>query len=103
MLNQTYWAFFFRIIVIAAPFYLNMSFEDITNRDTKHMSALTLNPENLVVDFSRFYILTILYEDPQHGYSILSTYKKRTGKVISPSLVIHSFVNLKRKGMLLIH
>ncbi|TFH23710.1 PadR family transcriptional regulator [Candidatus Bathyarchaeota archaeon] len=62
------------------------------------MSASTLNTESLVVDFSRFYILTILYEGPQHGYRILSTFKERTGKVISPSLVYPFLCQLEKKG-----
>jgi DNA-binding PadR family transcriptional regulator len=75
-----------------------MSFKDIINRDTKRMSASTLKTDNLVVDFSRFYILTILYEGPQHGYSILSTFKERTGKVMSPSLVYPFLSQLEKKG-----
>ncbi|NIQ06216.1 MAG: hypothetical protein GWO20_10990, partial [Candidatus Korarchaeota archaeon] len=43
--------------------------------------------DELISDFSRFYILTILYEGPAHGYRILSKFKKRVGKEISPSLV----------------
>lgn len=62
------------------------------------MSATPLSTKNLVVDFSRFYILTILYEGPQHGYSILSTFKERTGKVISPSLVYPFLRQLEKKG-----
>ena len=49
-------------------------------------------------DFSRFYILTMLYEAPQHGYSILSTFKERTGKEISPSLVYPFLRQLEKKG-----
>ena len=62
------------------------------------MSASPLNTENLVVDFSRFYILTMLYEGPRHGYSILSTFKERTGKEISPSLVYPFLRQLEKKG-----
>jgi len=62
------------------------------------MSNSTLNTDSLVVDFSRFYILTILYEDPQHGYRILSTFKERTGKVMSPSLVYPFLRQLEKKG-----
>ena len=75
-----------------------MSFKDITNGDTKNMSASPLVTDSLVVDFSRFYILTILYEGPQHGYSILSTFRERTGKGISPSLVYPFLRQLENKG-----
>jgi len=54
--------------------------------------------EGLECDFSRFYILTMLYEAPQHGYSILSAFKERTGKEISPSLVYPFLRQLEKKG-----
>lgn len=56
------------------------------------------NPE-IIADFSRFYILTILYEKPQHGYSILSTFKNRVGKELSPSLVYPFLTQLEKKGI----
>ena len=62
------------------------------------MSNFTKN-QDFVCDFSRFYILTILYEGPQHGYSILSTFKERTGKEISPSLVYPFLSQLEKKGL----
>jgi DNA-binding PadR family transcriptional regulator len=55
--------------------------------------------KDLIADFSRFYILTILYEQPQHGYSILSTFKERTGKEISPSIVYPFLRQLEKKGL----
>lgn len=54
--------------------------------------------DDLIADFSRFYILTILYEGPKHGYGILSTFKQRTGKEISPSLVYPFLKELEEKG-----
>jgi DNA-binding PadR family transcriptional regulator len=53
----------------------------------------------VVSDFSRFYILTILYEGPSHGYSIISNFKKRVGKDISPSLVYPFLQQLEKKGL----
>jgi len=50
-------------------------------------------------DFSRFYILTILYEGPAHGYSILSRFKRRVGKEVSPSLVYPFLQQLEEKGL----
>jgi len=55
--------------------------------------------ESLVSDFSRFYILTILYEGPAHGYSIISRFKKRVGKDVSPSLVYPFLQQLEEKGL----
>ena len=55
--------------------------------------------EDLVSDFSRVYILTILYEGPAHGYIILNRFKKRVGKEISPSLVYPFLQQLEEKGL----
>jgi len=52
-----------------------------------------------ISDFSRFYILTILYESPVHGYSILNRFRKRLGKEISPSLVYPFLQQLEEKGL----
>ena len=55
--------------------------------------------DEIVSDFSRFYILTILYEGPQHGYSVISKFRKRIGKEISPSLVYPFLRQLDTKGL----
>ncbi len=57
------------------------------------------NMDELLSDFSRFYILTILYEGPTHGYSIISRFKKRVKKEISPSLVYPFLQQLEEKGL----
>ena len=54
----------------------------------------------LISDFSRFYILTILFEGPTHGYRIISQFKKRVKKEISPSLVYPFLQQLEEKGLL---
>ncbi len=59
----------------------------------------TENIEELISDFSRFYILTILYEGPTHGYSIISQFKQRVKKDISPSLVYPFLQQLEDKGL----
>ena len=59
----------------------------------------SLNFEDFLSDFSRFYILTLLYEGPCHGYSIISRFKKRIGKEISPSLVYPFLQQLEQKGL----
>ena len=55
--------------------------------------------DEFISDFSRFYILTLLYEKPAHGYSILTKFKKRIGKGISPSLVYPFLHKLEKKGL----
>jgi DNA-binding PadR family transcriptional regulator len=53
----------------------------------------------LLSDFSRFYIITILYEKPSHGYEILGEFQKRLGRRASPSLVYPFLRQLERKGL----
>ncbi|RLI47188.1 hypothetical protein DRO69_01275 [Candidatus Bathyarchaeota archaeon] len=55
--------------------------------------------EEVISDFSRFYILTILYEGPTHGYSIITKFRERIGKEISPSLVYPFLKQLEQKGL----
>jgi DNA-binding MarR family transcriptional regulator len=57
------------------------------------------NIDDLISDFSRFYILTILYEGPAHGYRIINQFKKRVKKEISPSLVYPFLQQLEDKGL----
>ncbi len=57
------------------------------------------NIDDLISDFSRFYILTILYEGPTHGYSIINRFKKRVKKEVSPSLVYPFLQELEEKGL----
>lgn len=47
----------------------------------------------------RFYVLTILYEGPCHGYRIISKFKELVGKEISPSLVYPFLHQLEEKGL----
>jgi PadR family transcriptional regulator PadR len=57
------------------------------------------NINGLISDFSRFYILIILSEGPAHGYQILSRFKKRVKKKVSPSLVYPFLQQLEEKGL----
>lgn len=60
----------------------------------------TENLDDLVSDFARFYILTILYEKQTHGYEILQKFKSRVGKTISPGLVYPFLQRLEERGFL---
>jgi DNA-binding PadR family transcriptional regulator len=62
-------------------------------------NAESENIDELISDFSRFYILTILYEGPAHGYSIISRFKNRVKKDVSPSLVYPFLQKLEEKGL----
>lgn len=61
--------------------------------------SLIVEIDELLSDSSRFYILTILYEGPTHGYNIISKFKRRIGKEISPSLVYPFLKQLEEKGL----
>ncbi len=63
------------------------------------MATENANIDDLISDFSRFYILTILYEGPAHGYQILNRFKKRVKKEVSPSLVYPFLQQLEEKGL----
>ena len=56
--------------------------------------------DDLISDFARFYILTILYEGPTHGYGILRKFRTRVGKKISPGLVYPFLQKLEEKGLI---
>ena len=60
---------------------------------------IPVSVDEFISDFSRLYILTLLYEGPCHGYSIISRFKKRIGKDVSPSLVYPFLQQLEQKGL----
>jgi DNA-binding PadR family transcriptional regulator len=55
--------------------------------------------DKILSDFSRFYILTILYEGPHHGYKIISKFRKRLKKDITPSLVYPFLQSLEQNEL----
>lgn len=57
-----------------------------------------LDVDRLVSDFARFYILTILYEGPNHGYAILGKFRERVGRKISPGIVYPFLQQLEERG-----
>jgi len=59
---------------------------------------VSLNVDRLVSDLARFYILTILYEGPNHGYAILSKFRERVGRKISPGIVYPFLQQLEDRG-----
>ena len=52
--------------------------------------------ENLLSDFDRLYILTVLYEGPTHGYEILQKFQERLKKRGAPGSSIPSSSSSKR-------
>ncbi len=54
---------------------------------------------SLLTDFSRFYILLLLFEGRKHGYQLMSAVQERLGQSISPSLVYPFLKLLEKQGL----
>jgi DNA-binding PadR family transcriptional regulator len=80
------------IYILRKPICLSVNTKMTTEAKTESF-------DELLSDFSRFYILMILYEGPAHGYSILARFKKRLRKEVSPSLVYPFLQQLEEKGL----
>ncbi|MDG7009389.1 MAG: PadR family transcriptional regulator [Nitrososphaerota archaeon] len=50
-------------------------------------SPLRFDGGSLLTDFSRFYVLLLLYEGGKHGYEIMSSIEQRLGRTASPGMV----------------
>ena len=60
--------------------------------------ALAFGGQGLLTDFSRFYVLLLLYEGGKHGYEIMSSIEARLGHPVSPSLVYPFLKLLEEHG-----
>jgi DNA-binding PadR family transcriptional regulator len=57
------------------------------SKKSSNGALTTIDGSSVLTDFSRFYILLLLFEGEKHGYEIMSGIKRRLGHVVSPSLV----------------
>ena len=64
------------------------------------MILMVENLNELVSDFSNFYLLTILYEGPAYGYSMLRKINNRIGKKISLDLIYSFMQQLEEKKLI---
>jgi DNA-binding PadR family transcriptional regulator len=65
------------------------------------MSVKDTESSNRIINsFSHFYILTLLYSGPIHGYQIINQYKRHIKKPLSPSTVYTFLQELETKGYL---
>jgi PadR family transcriptional regulator, regulatory protein PadR len=55
--------------------------------------------DSVLTDFSRFYILLLLFEGQKHGYQIMSNIERRLGQKASPSLVYPFLRLLEEQGL----
>jgi len=62
-------------------------------------SDFRLGDSSFLKDFSRFYILLLLFEGQKHGYQILSSIEERLGQPASPSLVYPFLRVLEEQGL----
>ena len=58
--------------------------------------------DKLLSDFTRFYLLVLLYEKPMHGYGLKQIYEERLKKPISYSLIYTFLTKLQKKGYLVL-
>ena len=58
---------------------------------------MSINNESILSDFTRLFLLILLYEKPAHGYGLRQKYKERLGKSVSFS-IIYPYLN-KLEGM----
>ena len=62
--------------------------------DAKQMSEL----QEILSDFSQFYIVLMLSEGPIHGYGMIRSFKQRTGKNLSAGTLYPFLQDLESKG-----
>ncbi len=55
--------------------------------------------DTVLDDLSKFYILLVLQEGPNHGYSIMSKYRQRTGKTLSAGTLYPFVQQLEEQGI----
>jgi len=53
--------------------------------------------ESILSDFTRFYLLVLLYEEPTHGYALRQKFNERIGKNVSYSLIYPFLEKLEKK------
>ncbi|MBY8998071.1 MAG: TA0938 family protein [Candidatus Thorarchaeota archaeon] len=54
--------------------------------------------QEILSDFSQFYIVIMLNEGPIHGYGMIRAFKQRTGKTLSAGTLYPFLQNLESKG-----
>ncbi len=53
----------------------------------------------ILSDFSQFYILLLLSEGKMHGYGLMKSFKKRTGRTLSAGILYPFLQKLERRGL----
>ncbi|MHA2263463.1 MAG: PadR family transcriptional regulator [Candidatus Thorarchaeota archaeon] len=55
--------------------------------------------QDMLSDFSHFYVLLMLNEKPLHGYGLMKGYQNRTGKKLSPGTLYPFLQELEEKKL----
>ena len=66
----------------------------MTKSEDKQASEL----QEILSDFSQFYIVILLSEGPIHGYGVIRAFKARTGKTLSAGTLYPFLQDLESKG-----
>lgn len=59
---------------------------------------INLDENEYLSDFTRFYILVLLYEEPSHGYGLKKKYEERLGKKLNDSMIYPFLAKLEQKN-----
>lgn len=70
-----------------------------TSKPERPQSEQASEIQEILSDFSQFYIVLLLSEGPSHGYGIIRSYKQRTGKPLSAGTLYPFLQNLESKGL----
>ncbi len=54
---------------------------------------------NILSDFSQFYILLLLSEGPSHGYALIKAFRERTGRNLSAGTLYPFLHKLQERGL----
>ncbi|MFW9845335.1 MAG: PadR family transcriptional regulator [Candidatus Thorarchaeota archaeon] len=65
----------------------------------RKMKEVDLDIQEMLADFSQFYIILMLNEKPSHGYGLMKGFERRTGKKLSPGTLYPFLQQLEEKKL----
>ncbi|MHA1929840.1 MAG: helix-turn-helix transcriptional regulator [Candidatus Thorarchaeota archaeon] len=69
------------------------------DKTTTKQSPQQSEIQDILSDFSQFYIVLLLSENPNHGYGMIKTFKTRTGKSLSAGTLYPFLLKLEDRGL----
>ncbi|MFW9850283.1 MAG: PadR family transcriptional regulator [Candidatus Thorarchaeota archaeon] len=67
--------------------------------EAKQEKKIEIEIQDMLSDFSQFYVLLMLSEKPLHGYGLMKGYQNRTGKKLSPGTLYPFLQDLEAKKL----